>query len=256
MLVVALSMLITPLLFILHDRIIVHSKNTGEERQADEISHKSPIIIIGHGRIGGVVSRMLQAANYEPTVIDYSSSHLEVLRAFGMRVFFGDGTRSDMLEAAGIKEAKLLVIAIDDKEKITKLCQYAIKNYPDLHVVARAVNRQHVYDLWSAGCRDIIRESYDSSLRMGRTAIEALGIEKTKAQHMAKEFETMDRQSMLELASLNQLNMPMHQNEAYLDAAKKLNNEWTPILQERMRQIVEAEVDDDSLGIYSLQDSD
>ena len=134
------------------------------------ITDPSHIIIAGHGRVGGLVNRMLRAAGYHTTVIDFSSKQLDMLAKFGVKVYFGDATRPDMLISAGIAEAKLFVIAIDDKDQITELVRHVTKAYPNLHVIARAVDRNHVYDLWAAGCRDIIRETYDSSTRMGRSA--------------------------------------------------------------------------------------
>ena len=234
MLVVALSMLITPVLFIVYDKVIIPLYSQ-ETPQADEIDEQGEVIIIGHGRVGGIVNRMLRGAGYHTTVIDYSSSQLELLRKIGLRVFFGDGTRPDLLHSAGIEQAALLVIAIDDQEKITELARYAVKKFPNLTVIARARNRNHVYDLWSVGCREIIRESYDSSLRMGRTAIEAMGVERDRAQRMADEFETLDRSSMIEVADLYDVNIPPVENEPYMRKVRELMGEWEAQLSGRMQ---------------------
>ncbi|MCL4674137.1 MAG: cation:proton antiporter, partial [Sphingomonadaceae bacterium] len=176
LLIVALTMLVTPLLFILYDKVIARMYCDSPEREADTIEEENPVIIAGRGRVGGIVDRMLQAAGFQTTVIDYESSHLEIVRKFGFRTYFGDATRPDLLHAAGIGKAKLLVVALDEREQIDKLVQYALANFPNLHVTARAIDRNHVFELWSYGCRDIIRETYDSSIRMGRSAYEALGI--------------------------------------------------------------------------------
>ena len=175
LLVVALSMLLTPLLFIFYDKVVAPYFNKGQNRPADDMPEDSHIIIAGRGRVGGIVARMLENAGYNSTIIDFSSRQLEILRKFGAHAYFGDATRPDLLHSAGIDKATLLVVAIDDKEQISQLTKYAIAHYPDLHVMARAVDRMHVYDLWAFGCRDIIRETYDSSVRMGRSAFEALG---------------------------------------------------------------------------------
>ena len=169
LLIVAMSMLLTPALFILYERVIVPRFNTTLKREADEITEQSHIVIAGHGRVGGIVSRMLRAAGHAPTVIDFSSKQLDMLSRFGIRAYFGDATRPDMLHAAGMHQAKIFVIAIDDKERITELVKYVQHHYPNVHVVTRAMDRDHVYNLWAAGSRDIIRETYDSSLRMGRS---------------------------------------------------------------------------------------
>ena len=175
LLIVALSMLLTPALFILFDRVIAPRFASTEDREMDEIEEKSDIIIAGHGRVGGIVSRMLRNIGLSPTVIDFSARQLEFLKAVDVQAYYGDATRPDLLHSAGIESAKLLMIAIDGREQITELVKYVRHHYPDVHIVARAIDRDHVYDLWHAGCRDIVRETYDSSLRMARSSIEALG---------------------------------------------------------------------------------
>ncbi|WP_028671929.1 monovalent cation:proton antiporter-2 (CPA2) family protein [Saccharospirillum impatiens] len=226
LLIVALSMVITPALFIAYDRIIVPRFEHGQEDKMDDITDHGDVLIIGHGRVGGMVNRMLRAGGVETTVVDFSSSQLELLRAFGLRVFFGDGTRPDLLKAAHIEDVRMVVIAIDDKDKITELARYISATYPSVHILARAIDRMHVYDLWSVGCRDIIRETYDSSLRMGRSAFEALGYDSATARTMATDFESIDRASMVELASLYDINKPIAQNEAYIERVKTLMEEW------------------------------
>ena len=222
MLVVALSMMITPLLFIVFDRVIEPRFANSQEREMDEISEQHDIIIIGHGRVGGIVNRMMGAAGYKTTVIDYSSGQLEMLRTIGLRVFFGDGSRSDLLHSAGIEKAALLVVAIDGKEQITELVGHVIKAYPNLHVLARAVDRNHVYDLWAVGCRDIVRETYDSSIRMGRSAFQALGIKPERAALMADQFDRRDRQAMIDSAQLYRKDVPLSQNAPFLAKIKEL----------------------------------
>lgn len=200
LLVIAMSMLLTPALFIVYDRLIAPHYSQRQEREADEITHNSGIIIAGHGRFGGIVNRALRAADYETTVVDYSNEQLNMLRRFGLSAYFGDATRPDLLHAAGIENAKVLVIAIDNKEAATGLARYMHEHHPHVHVVARAIDRWHVYDLWSAGCRDIIRETYDSSIRAARSTFEALGHSRAKAQQLVGVFEAFDRKSMLETA--------------------------------------------------------
>ncbi|WP_420567489.1 cation:proton antiporter [Thalassovita sp.] len=216
LLVVALSMLLTPALFIIYDKLIAPRFDSGEERDMDQIEETSNVIIAGHGRVGGIVARMLRGAGLKPTVIDFSSKQLEMLKAFKVQAYYGDATRPDLLHAAGINEAKLLVIAIDEKEQITELVKYVHQYHPDVHIIARAVDRSHVFDLWFAGCRDIIRETYDSSLRMGRSAVEALGYSRAQAEQVAEAFAEFDRTSMLIAAEHHDPGVPMHQNEALL----------------------------------------
>ncbi|WP_196159824.1 monovalent cation:proton antiporter-2 (CPA2) family protein [Reinekea sp. G2M2-21] len=225
MLVVALSMLFTPLLFIFLDKVIA-PKFATPEREADVIDEKTDIIIIGHGRVGGIVNRMIRGLGYKTTVIDYSSSQLEMLRRFGFTVFFGDGTRPDLLHAAGIENAKMLVIAIDDREHITDLVKYISKHYPHVHIISRARDRTHVYDLWFAGCRDIVRETYDSSLRMGRSAYEALGYTREQAEALVVEFNQRDREAMLATAEVYKQDVPSSQNPEFVEMVRKITKEW------------------------------
>lgn len=237
LLVVALSMLLTPALFILYDRVIAPRYTLDQDQEADDIETTAGVIIAGHGRFGGIVNRALSGAGYDTTVVDYSSEQLAMLRKFGFKVYFGDATRPDLLEAAGIGEAKLLVIAIDGKEATTELTRYVCETYPDVHVVARAYDRTHVYDLWSVGCRDIIRESYDGSIRMARSALEALGIDRPEATQMMEAFEEMDRQMMVEVADLHDINIPIAENEAVHAKINEMRADWEAQLRGNMDAI-------------------
>jgi CPA2 family monovalent cation:H+ antiporter-2 len=237
LLVIALSMLLTPLLFILYDRVIAPRFSGGAERETDEIDETGHVIIAGYGRVGTVIDRMLLSAGYKTTVIDYSSSQIDALRTFGARVYYGDASRPDLLHAAGIETASVLVIAIDDEQKITELADYAIRTFPHLHVIARARTRHHVYHLWAVGCRDIIRETYDSSLRMGRSAFEALGIPREAAEEMKDAFDRMDRRAMIEVAGVFDLETPATENAAYVAAVKEIRGPWQEELGSEMQSI-------------------
>jgi CPA2 family monovalent cation:H+ antiporter-2 len=237
LLVVALSMLLTPLLFILYDKVISPRYVQSLDREHDTIDEKNHIIIAGCGRVGGLVGRMLRAAVEETTVIDFSAKQIDMLKVFGIKTYYGDATRPDMLHAAGIDEAKLLVIAIDDKEKITEMVRYITNTHPHVHVLARAIDRNHVYDLWFAGCRDIIRETYDASLRMGKSAFEALGVSSENAQDMLQAFNEMDRQGMLDVADAYDPDIPTMENQTYIDRVREVTGPRTEILMEEMREI-------------------
>jgi CPA2 family monovalent cation:H+ antiporter-2 len=225
MLVVALSMLLTPICFILLEKVSA-ARSSRDSRDADEIEESNDIIIVGNGRVGGLVRRILYAAGYDATVIDYSASQLERLRKFGVKAYFGDGRNPELLHAAGIDKAKVLVIAIDDKESITELTRHVRQHHPQVYIVARAIDRFHVYDLWAAGCRDIIRETYDSSLRMGRSVFEALGYSLDDAQVMVDEFNQIDRDAMIEMASLYRPDLPTHENKPFIEKVKQLSEQF------------------------------
>ncbi|MBV6633846.1 MAG: cation:proton antiporter [Alphaproteobacteria bacterium] len=222
LLVVALSMLLTPGLFILYDRVIAPMFTAEEVEEDGEAPHQGSIIIAGHGRFGGIINRMLRGLGYETVVVDYSSAQLNLIRTFGIRAYFGDATRPDLLEAAGIEHAKVLVVAIDGKEQITQLVHYVHKAYPHVHVVARAVDRPHVYELYAAGARDIIRETFDSGVRAARSTLEAMGVHPFQAERKARQFVDYDRQTIAALASVYDPDIPLHENKTYIELAKEI----------------------------------
>ena len=221
LLVVTLSMLLTPLLFIVYDKLIAPRFAQTQGREADEIEEQGSVIVAGHGRYGGIVNRILLSAGFKTVVLDYQSEQLEILRKFGIKVYFGDAMRPDLLHAAGIEEAKMLVIAIDEREKATELVRYVSENYPHVYIVVRAIDRHHVYELWNAGARDIIRETFDSSLRAGRSALEALGVHPYDAERQVRGFVLNDREQMYELASVYDPDIPAHENAEYVEKTKK-----------------------------------
>ena len=242
LLAVALSMLLTPALFILFDRVIVPRFIATEEREADDMpDNDSKVFIIGHGRVGGLVSRILSGAGYNATVIDFNSVQLEMLKRFGVHAYYGDATRPDLLHAAGIADAKLFVIAIDGKDQITELVRYVHHHYPDLHMIARAVGRNHVHDLWFAGCRDIIREYYDSSLRMGRSALMVMGAGAPQAEAAVAAFNEADRDGMIPVADVYDPNIPAYENEAFIARINEMREERTEMLRQKMLVALRAE---------------
>ena len=216
LLVVAISMLLTPALFILYDKGIAPRYSQQQEQSAaDDITSDAKIIIAGHGRFGGIINIALQAADYETTVVDYSNEQLSMIRNFGVKAYYGDATRPDLLHAAGIQNAKILVIAIDDKAAITELARYMFEHHPQVHVVARAIDRWHVYDLWAVGCRDIIRETYDGSLRAARSVFEALGCSRDIAERMKTVFTEFDQKTMREAAEHYNAGEPFSEDSDY-----------------------------------------
>jgi len=239
LLVVAISMMLTPLLFIFYDRVIVPRYTVIEGEEADDIEEQGQVIIAGGGRIGGMVRRILSAGGYNLTVIDYNAQHLENMRRFGARIYYGDATRPDMLQAAGLQHAKVFVAAIDDKDKLTELVRYVHATAPHVHIIARAIDRHHVYELWAAGCRDIVRETYDSSLRMGRSALEALDVPKDRAVMMVDAFNRADRASMISLAGAYDPNIPVMENEAYIARVQEVLGPREAAMNAQMMYILE-----------------
>ncbi|MEO1797022.1 MAG: cation:proton antiporter [Pseudomonadota bacterium] len=222
LLVVALSMLFTPLLFIFYERVIVPRNVSDQTREADEIEEPGEVLVCGRGRVGGIVEAMVSAAGYKTTIVDYNSKQIANLMKFGIKTYYGDATRPDLLHAAGIERAKIIVVAVDEEESINTIVRHVVEYHPHVHIIARARNRHHVYVLWSLGCRDIIRETYDSSLRMGRSAFEALGYERDLADEMVDIYNAADRSAMIEVADLFDVNIPAAENEPYIAKVREL----------------------------------
>ncbi|MEL6960933.1 MAG: cation:proton antiporter [Pseudomonadota bacterium] len=239
LLIVALSMILTPLLFILYDRVIVPRFAVADEREMDEIDEDNEIIVAGYGKMGVVIGRMLEGAGFSATVIDFSAKQLDMLAQFGFKGYYGDVTRPEVLESAGIKTAKILVITIEEPEQATQLVEYVAQNYPHVHIVARANDRQHVYDLWHAGCRDVIRETFDSATRMGRSVYEALGIPREKSDRMVEVFVQTDRRALRDMAEHYDPKTPALENEAYMSRVREMITHWNAKLREENRRILE-----------------
>jgi len=232
LLVIAMSMLVTPLLFILYDQLskrIVHHDTT----EHDDVDEQGTVIIAGIGRFGQIVNRLVQSAGFSTVVIDNDLTTVQMMRKFGFRGFFGDPTRPDLLSAAGLDEAKVLVAAIDDPKSTVKLVAYARKARPDLHIIARARDRVHVYELYAAGADDIVRELFDGSLRAGRYALENLGLSDFEAAEAEQTFFHHDRAAVRELAELWKPGVSLADNPAYVARARELNNDLETALGSR-----------------------
>jgi len=226
LLVIALSMLLTPLAFIASDWIgrRLGQESSGEEGEADEIEEKAQIIIAGIGRFGQVVNRMVQASGYRTVVLDNDLATIQLMRKFGFKGYFGDPSRPELLAAAGLETAKVLVVAVDDKQAAVDLVRYARRVRPDIAITARAHDRLHVYELYDAGADHIVREMFDSSLRAARYVLEDMGLTDYEAHEMETAFYRHDRQTLRELAELWQPGVALSDNAAYVERARELNN--------------------------------
>ena len=224
LLVIALSMLITPLLFILYD-VISKRMDEVEPLIPDEIDTEGPVIIAGIGRFGQIVNRLVQASGFDTVVLDHNPETIAVMRRFGFKAFLGDPTRPDILRKAGLKDARVLVIALDDQEAARKLAAYARAQRPDIHIVARAHDRTDVYRLFQAGANDIVREMFDSSLRAGRYVLENMGLSEFEAAEAQRVFYHHDRASIRELADLWRPDVPAAENKAYVARAKEMQKD-------------------------------
>lgn len=189
---VALSMLISPLLLVLIDRALLrrYAQLKTATPPAQEISEpqEAPVIIAGFGRYGQIVARVMLSQDIPTTVLDHSVEILEIARAFGYRVFYGDATRLDLLRIAGAEHARVLVVAVDDPEQSLKIGTLARKHFPQLQVVARARDLTHWNKLRDLGVTLVQRELFESSLASARTVLELMGQSPTLAQEMTRRF--------------------------------------------------------------------
>lgn len=188
-LVVALSMVTTPLLLLAYDQIV--APRAGKLRQrADETiePQDNPVLIAGFGRFGQIVGRLLYAQGIGVTVLDHDPDQIDFLRQFGFKVFYGDATRMDLLEAAGAAKARILVVAVDGMDESLALIDRVRQRFPHLRIYARARHVSHVYLLKDRGVELFEREMFEGSLMLGRRVLEGLGLDPAEARAAAMKF--------------------------------------------------------------------
>ncbi|MEZ9596614.1 monovalent cation:proton antiporter-2 (CPA2) family protein [Shewanella sp. 10N.261.52.F9] len=188
-LVVALSMFLTPGLFILFDKVILpRYEKTENTREPDDINEKGTVIIAGVGRFGQIVNRLLVTNGVKTVVLDHEVQQVENLRKINTKSFYGDATQPDLLHTAGIDKAKMLVIAIDDPERAVGLVEYIKHTHPHVIVMARAFDRRHLYRLRNAGADFMVSETFHSALNLGKHALIRLGVHPFKAEQQRATF--------------------------------------------------------------------
>jgi glutathione-regulated potassium-efflux system ancillary protein KefC len=189
--VVALSMVATPVLLMLHDKFIAPRLQEDRQRPEDRIeAQDNPVIIAGFGRFGQIIGRLLFANRIGVTVLDHDPDQIDLLRKFGFKIFYGDATRVDLLHAAGAAKARAIVIAIDDVADSLALADAVKREFPHLTILARARNVSHYYDLLDRGVTIIERETFESALLLGRHVLQQLGFGAYRARQAAMKFRT------------------------------------------------------------------
>ncbi len=198
--VVALSMVITPLLLLLHDRVLLPRLQARGRQAEDDIEpQENPVIIAGFGRFGQIVGRLLHANGIGLTILDHDPDQVESLRKFGFKVFYGDATRIDLLRTAGAAKARLIVIAIDDAPASLKLVEAVQRAFPHLKIAARARNVTHLYDLMDRGVTVLERETFESALQMGRQVLRQLDFGAYRAHRAAMKFRAHNIETLHKL---------------------------------------------------------
>lgn len=220
MAVTALSMALSPVLMLILDKTIIQREGMAEKKkggESDLINEKNQVILLGFGNFGSTVGRFLRANGVEATIMDSDPDQVDFLRQMGFKVYFGDGTRIDLLHAAGAEQAKILISAIDSTEhsiKIIKLCR---EHFPHLEVMIRARNRFDAYELLDEGVDNIYREHLDTSIRMGEDALKKLGFRAHTVHLLGKQFRDYDEQALKVLVQFK------NNRKEYISKVRKQN---------------------------------
>lgn len=235
-LVIALSMMMTPIMMIINELLIQpRFKSLSEKRDPDEIDEKNPVIIAGFGRFGQIVGRLLHANNIGTTVLDYKPSQIDMVRRFGYKVFYGDASRLDLLTSAGAQDAKLFVLAVDDKDKAIEIARTVRKHFPNLQILARSFDRRHTYELMDAGVKVIERETFASAIELGESALRMLGFHGYQAHRAALNFKHHDEKHLVELYDV----LESEDEKAFIEKTKEKNQDLIDLLKSDQEDIEE-----------------
>jgi glutathione-regulated potassium-efflux system ancillary protein KefC len=204
---VALSMATTPILLVLNEKWIQPRFRRVEKKESDTIEAKdNAVIIVGFGRFGQVVGRLLHSKQIGTTILDHNPNNIEMLRKYGFKVFYGDAARMDLLETAGARNAKILVLSIDDPEMLIETAKKIKKQFPHLSILAKASDRLRAHELLSLGIKTFTQEFYHSALILGEEALKELGYGAYQAKKAALKFKEYDTKTFY-------AHHPYHQDE-------------------------------------------
>ena len=195
-LAVTLSMMLSPLMLIAHETLIHRLAPPEAPFDAIEEKQDNQVIIAGFGRIGQIVARVLLVKGHSFTALDSSQTHVDFLRRFGNKVYYGDVSRLDLLRAAGAEKAQILVLALDDVDASVRTAELVHEQFPHMKIFARARNRQHAFALMDAGVTNVIRETYASSLEMAESVLEALGETAATSREAVRRFREHDERTL------------------------------------------------------------
>ena len=213
--VVSVSMAITPLLVMLNEKVFKIGHGTDQPREFDNIeAHEHRVIIAGFGRFGQMIARTLRMKKIPFTVLESSFEQVDFVRKFGNKIYFGDASRLDLLRAARADLAEVFVLAIDDIEASVKTAEMVKKHYPHLKIYARARNRIHAYRLMDVGVDKQIRETLLSSIELARDVLMAMGNTEAEANDAVRRFRQHDE-------ILLERQHKIHHDEAQLIAASR-----------------------------------
>jgi monovalent cation:proton antiporter-2 (CPA2) family protein len=198
---VAASMLSTPFLLMLYERVLAPRFARGEERAPDRIEEQNPVIIAGFGRFGQVVQRVLAGMKIRATVLDLDPNQIELVRRFGNKAYYGDATRLDLLEAAGARKAKLLVIAVDNPDSAMRIVRLARRHFHHLKLIVRARSRSDAFEYHELGV-PAVRETFGAALDAAEASLRALDFGPIAARRVVARFRRHDEELLAEQAPL------------------------------------------------------
>lgn len=248
--IVVLSMALTPLFLILHGKYLApRLKQSGAEREDDEIHEQHSVIVIGMGRFGQITTDILRMCGYPLTIIDKDPVMVDGMTKYGIKTYFGDASRPELLTMAGIEKAELLVVAIDDKDQTLRIVEFARKVNPGIKIIARAYDRIHTFKLHRIGADAAVRETFDSAVRTGRTALEVLGMEKGKADEISRYYFHRDRARVARMAPLYNPEDAIFQNQEMLNVAKQEDADTAEAIAALMRGEVVEWPDEDNVEV-------
>jgi monovalent cation:proton antiporter-2 (CPA2) family protein len=201
---IALTMAAAPLLMMINERFVQpRFRSVLPAREPDEIDERdNPVILAGVGRFGHIVARLLVVNGFGTTVLDNDAEQVETLGRFGIKSFYGDATRLDLLHTAGAARARIFIIAIDNEEKALEVVDLVQENFPKLRILARATSRQHAYELLRKGVTDVYRETFGSAVDLSVHALGVLGLDGERARRAAQIFREHDEASVREMAQV------------------------------------------------------
>jgi voltage-gated potassium channel Kch len=239
--VIAVSMAATPLLLAAFDRLVLSRTRPRDEPEDIPFDERDPdAIVAGFGRFGQIATRLLVANDFKVVTLESSIEQIEILRRFGWRVHYGDASRLDLLRAAGAEKAKLLLVAIDDRDKASEMVEAAHQAFPNLTIIARAYDRRHAYELLREGADVVERETFESALNFGRRALVKLGVPERRALKAAVVFRDHDKALFERLAPL------AGEEDRYVMASRDSRETTEKLLQAEMVRLTEEEHADEA----------
>ncbi|WP_405567280.1 monovalent cation:proton antiporter-2 (CPA2) family protein [Polaribacter sp. Asnod6-C07] len=200
--ITALSMSLTPIISMINERLILPKIGTKEsvQRPMDHIAKSQKIILVGFGHFGSTIGRFLRSHGVEATILDHDSNRVDFLRKMGFEVYYGDATRVDLLESAGIAEAKIVICATNKIEVSKAISNLVLEKYPHVELMIRTKNRYDAYELLNLGHTNIYRESLDTSLLLARDVLSKMGFRKYTLNRQIQNFKKYDEDSLRRLA--------------------------------------------------------